>query len=392
MYMDGEKLRRLGTRSRSRWGGCIVPEHQPVGNIRLFVMYAGDELTKWQELRGQRVVHRLHGRGTIIDIMPSEQGKPILKVRYEADTGDNYYQLNRFCDEAWFTYVSLPVGHPGIDRVKAALPAGELEQIEAEIRRAQEMEAAAQLAARKAKASAEILRQKGLLLREETLAAIEFANLKGKYGCTQHKDQSPASPLFLILKQIDSGESLDEEQKDWLKKHRFFLALACYFEKGVERVGDPWAAVNACSNYRKAGQPERGLEVTCAFAVGPSSAGSAMSAILTTRGGAFRDVGDLAQAEQCGLGAIRLEKDNSRQHADYRPYNLLGAICFQRGDGEKGLKYFDKAHELGAPPFEIERLKQESVERAASPEERRAVAEKLLERDPVQYKWAEKYL
>ena len=45
-------------------------------------------------------------------------------------------------------------------------------------------------------------------------------------------------------------------------------------------------------------------------------------ALLTTRGGALRDLDDLVDAEKCALQAIEYW---SKSH---NPYTLLGAICY----------------------------------------------------------------
>ena len=43
------------------------------------------------------------------------------------------------------------------------------------------------------------------------------------------------------------------------------------------------------------------------------------------------------EAERCGQTAIKLAPK------DFYPYNLLGAVYFQRGDPEEGDKYFQVA-------------------------------------------------
>ena len=67
------------------------------------------------------------------------------------------------------------------------------------------------------------------------------------------------------------------------------------------------------------------------------------AALLTTRGGALRDIGELDKAEDCARQAIKLYQKS------YHPYTLLGAICFQTGRYSEGQLWFEEARKFGAP-------------------------------------------
>src|SRR4051794_3293962 len=54
----------------------------------------------------------------------------------------------------------------------------------------------------------------------------------------------------------------------------------------------------------------------------------------------------LADAETAAREAMDLDPQS------YYPYNLLGAIHYQRGLPEAGERYFDRARELGSSPHE----------------------------------------
>jgi Flp pilus assembly protein TadD len=83
-----------------------------------------------------------------------------------------------------------------------------------------------------------------------------------------------------------------------------------------------------------------------------------MSALLTTRGGAFRDLGDLDKAKNCAFSAIKL-RDKS-QH----PFNLLGAIFYQEGNPGDGNKYFNEAEKRGASRGTIDRQIRDAYDKA----------------------------
>jgi cytochrome c-type biogenesis protein CcmH/NrfG len=93
----------------------------------------------------------------------------------------------------------------------------------------------------------------------------------------------------------------------------------------------------------------------------------------------------LEDAEHCANSAIQVDPKN------YYPFNLLGAIYFERGNAVQGEVYFLKALELGAPQRSQEEQMKGALKNAGQAE-RQAVAQYLLKRDPVKYKWAHHYL
>ena len=103
------------------------------------------------------------------------------------------------------------------------------------------------------------------------------------------------------------------------------------------------------------------------------------------RGGAYRDLGQLADAETAAREAMDLDPQS------FYPYNLLGAIYYQRGLPEAGERYFDRARELGSSPHEEDEGIQSAIEKAGEAE-RVIVAEYLLRKDSTRYEWARYYL
>lgn len=377
--------------------------HPLFSNVRLFAVYAGDDIDRWRELVGRRVVHRHQGQGIVTGVVPSEENTLIVKIRFDQDDSDNNYWKRRFSD-TWFSDVSLPTNHAGIAQAAQVLTAMWTDQegeADSELRKAQqarEVAAAAELAAAKAKHLADLKRRQAeeaeqlrvqaeqLRLQEEA-DAIQFATLKAKYRATKHRDPQPRSFLFPILLQIDEGRLLDEEQVAWLEANGLYPPLITYFEELFRREHDPWHLVKISRYWRRSDQPRRALgmsdQLVNDFFDGADR--RLKSAILTTRGGTLRDLGKLDEAERAGSEAARYDPRS------YYPYNLLGAISYQRGNPEQGEAYFEEARHRGAP-VSTEEAEIKSALRRAGPEEARRSAEYLLQRDPDRYKWAQRYL
>jgi len=201
-----------------------------------------------------------------------------------------------------------------------------------------------------------------------------------------------AQPAVHILVKLESGDYLDNGDESWLWKNRlagliriFAARAALECENRFKSTGDRWEAAIASKFWRKAGQSARAIAVTNGLAEQTLTNSRLKSAILTTRGGAFRDEKNLGEAEACGQQAIQFE------HQSFHPYMLLGAVYYQKGEPQKGDDYFATARKLGAKPESQEREIKKAIGKAEV-EERRIVAQYLLQKDPVKYHWANRYL
>jgi len=146
-------------------------------------------------------------------------------------------------------------------------------------------------------------------------------------------------------------------------------------------TGDPWAAVNASSRWRKCSQPEASLRLTEeAMASAAASAAKVRSALATTRGGALRDLDRQAEAKALG------EQAHALTPHDYRPCTLLGAIHIELGDFVAGYEWFKKAEQLGAAKAIVDHDIRAMLARM-SDAERDRVRGFLLEQDPERFVW-----
>ncbi|MEG5000367.1 hypothetical protein [Microcoleus sp. B4-D4] len=221
----------------------------------------------------------------------------------------------------------------------------------------------------------------------------EFAALKVKYRIIDHN--FPFDPFYAIMVKLEREERLDPVlvvqliQQKLLSNHGMIVMAyhrleALFYDREYERTGDKWNLPNASSHWRKAGEPESALKVTENLDFDQIKENKLKSALLTTRGGAFRDIDKLDDAQKCALKAIEYQPQS------HHPYTLMGAICYERGQYSQGDDWFNKAIKRGAESEDIDsELKR--VVKNAKDEKRREVVEYLLTKNPQRYAWAKAY-
>jgi hypothetical protein len=230
----------------------------------------------------------------------------------------------------------------------------------------------------------------------DTLTPQEhFAALKSKYD-VDHQDKSPASQLYTILQKLDNEERVKLTGVTWLtEKHLFYpdskifttyhKIEANFHEQEYKRTGNKWYLPRASNHWRSAKKPERALTVTNNINIDQIRDKKLKSALLSPKGAAFRDIGELDKAEQCARQAIEYQPGN------HHPHTLMGAIYYERGDYSEGDDWFEDAIKRGASPRNID-AEIKRVIKHADKDKRREVVEYLLAKEPVQYKWAESML
>ncbi len=193
-----------------------------------------------------------------------------------------------------------------------------------------------------------------------------------------------------ILRSVTAGKQIKKDDLLWLgtvgveywtselrKAHHENLARTLSDE--WRRTGDVWKAINACGQWRKAGMPEDGLKVAQAALEGASSPKS-RSALLTTGGGALRDLRRLEAASEFGSNAHSLAPQ------DFRPCTLLGAVHIEMGDYLAGADWYEKAEARGASRNSINQELQ-SILDAAPAAERKRIENALKSHNSSRYNW-----
>lgn len=357
---------------------------------RLFGAYVRAKQRRWRELIGQRIIHEFLGEGEIIDLQHSPiLHQPCLYIKFAHEI--RHFKIPQFIDDPYV--LTLTLSQETVANIRQIVKQIRIRRTEREKREQERLEAIRiedelREAQQQQKEREEAQRQKeeAEQRERESEANQDFERLKSKYLAEGYKDSSPSNLLYIILLQIEDKDFIDETQIAWLKEHELFGTLAHYYQNIYRRCRDPWLLVQASSCWRDAGQSERVITLTNFLLeqVDPLDA-RLRSAIFTTRGGAFRDLGNWGSAEECANQAIQFNEST------FQPYNLLGAIYFERGMPEKGEEAFRKAMELGAQP-NIQEKQMKAALKSAGQLERKIVAEYLLRKDPKRYSWANYYL
>ncbi len=253
------------------------------------------------------------------------------------------------------------------------------------------------------------LKQKG---REDiiTLNAQlkRFAFLKSKYDVSDYRDNSPYNRLYAILQQLEKGKRLEATDVVWLTEQSLFRSdnrqteqslfrsdnrifttyhqiEATFYEREYKRTGNKWNLPSASSHWRSAQKPEHALTLTDNLDFDKIKENKLKSALLTTRGGAFRDMGELGKAEQCARQAMKYQPNS------HHPYTLMGAICYDRSDFSEGDNWFKEAIKRGASPRDVD-AEIKRVFKNADNNKRLEILAYLQKTNHRLYKWAKSML
>ncbi|BAQ66613.1 M48 family metallopeptidase [Geminocystis sp. NIES-3709] len=224
-----------------------------------------------------------------------------------------------------------------------------------------------------------------------------FTKLKTQYEIQSFTDNSPESQLYFILQKLAQNQRLDAVDIAYLQDKNLFYSdskiyicfntiEAEFYEADYQKTGNKWNLPNISSHWRKADEPKKALNATENINFDKIKENKLKSAILTTRGGAFRDLNQLDDAEKCARKAIEYQPNS------HHPYTLMGAICFDRYDRYEGERWFREAEKRGASHESINAEIKKSLERMKNKEKRIQIAKDLLKKDAKLYGWANKYL
>jgi hypothetical protein len=192
-----------------------------------------------------------------------------------------------------------------------------------------------------------------------------------------------------ILERVEAGSRVEDADLLWLVtndyrtyelKRAIHEIEAKYFRELFEKTNDPWAAVNASSNFRKAESPSEALSLLDRIEISSQSNDHLKSALCTTKGGALRDQKKYEEALDLGMQAHNFDSSS------FHPCTLIGAIYFETGDFELGEKWFAMAVQRGATLDAID-SEVRAILRRLDDVRRSTLADHLLKADPVRYAW-----
>lgn len=227
----------------------------------------------------------------------------------------------------------------------------------------------------------------------EYIALMQTQALYRKYGVSLPDKPLPPR-LTNVLQQIDGGNRLPKEELAWLStearqhftkqlREAYHRLEAEFHADQYRKTKDPWNAINASGHYRKCKRAETALELLDSIAPERLKHPKLRSALLTTRGGVMRDMGQRSEAIQMGETAHRL------MPKDYRPCTLLGAVHMELCNFESGRKWYEEARKRGAPEQSID-SELRSIYQQMDSAGREAMKCFLLAEDPHRYRWLSK--
>lgn len=241
----------------------------------------------------------------------------------------------------------------------------------------------------------ETQREAERVLREaspEFIAKRKNRGLLRKYEIVEYVEPPDFIRLLQILNALETGSRLNTKDVVWL--HAMTQERGCRFHRVLhahhrreadayisefQRDADPWQAINASAHLRKCEASWEAIDLLKAVPETRLKHPKVKSAMLTTYGGASRDVGRFDDAGLLG------EKAHALLPEDFRPCTLLGAVHIQQGHYELGHEWYRKAEARGAKRDSIE-SEIRALLRSMPAEEQSAAKQELRRIDPNRYR------
>lgn len=227
------------------------------------------------------------------------------------------------------------------------------------------------------------------------IAKAKQFKLREKYGLSYFIEKTDFARLIDILRRVDNGVRLSEEEVVWLSTERdefytgyfteelkegFHENEANFYRTEFEKSKDPWCAVNASSNYRKCKQSGTAESILCTIEIPGLKDRKLKSALCTTYGGVKRDLKKPDEALNLGKKAHEFTPQN------YRPCTLIGAVYMETGHYDLGQSWYKKAVERGYSENSVDD-ELRGIFMRAEKSKQEALRVHLLSIDPKRYSW-----
>lgn len=229
----------------------------------------------------------------------------------------------------------------------------------------------------------------------KNIAKAKQRRLKDKYGICVYIEDGDFAKLMDILRIVDNGIRLSEDQFLWLsteselyfteelkKAHHFNEAK--FFEKQYIENKDPWSAVNASSHFRKCGRPKDIEPILRTIDVFKLKDVKLKSALCTTHGGVKRDLEKWDESIKLAEQAYQFTPKK------FQPCTLLGAVNIEIGNYDLGYSWYKKAVERGFKEHDVDR-ELIGIYKRAEKSKKEEMRTYLLNLDPDRYSWANKH-
>lgn len=315
-----------------------------------------------------------------------QQGRPLSGLAHEYLRQQRLLALHRFAR-----------GEIDYDEFREAAAAERADR-----EQAAEIERQAKQAAMLAQAAEEKAREEEWFARHEAarrardsdpkyLARLQNRALRERYGIEDFIEEKCFRRLMDILRRIDAGNRLADDDILWLKtdgkdydsedlQAAIHAREADFYAAEYERTTDPWSAVNASGHYRKCRQAKKAHDLLVSIPRERQKVPKLRSAIATTHGGVMRDMKRWDEALKLG------EEAHGLTPRDFRPCTLLGAVNFELGNYDAGRDWYAEAAERGASERSID-YDLRGILLRADPSRREEIKAYLLRADPARYQW-----
>lgn len=221
---------------------------------------------------------------------------------------------------------------------------------------------------------------------------IVLSWLKKKYD-VKYQTSSTDTRLLTILKNLDTSIQLKDDEVVWLEGEKLFRRSskiyichhkieAHFCESEFKRLKNYWKLASASAHWRKAEKPLNAINLIRDINIDKIKPAKLRAALLTTLGGALRDVENLDQAEKSALKAISNYPDS------HNPYTLMGALCYDTERYEEGSKWFEEAIKRGAQPKDED----SEIKKILRKDHNHNLVEYLLKKDPFRFSWVKEFV
>ncbi len=349
-----------------------------------FAEFASADPLLWSRIERATLHHSDFGVGIIENVEQREKYIPLIRIKFDGGNGTGIYNSESFRNGKFTICISEWLFKYAIEwhLEKCLKKAKETERIHAEKIEVQRVETErlqilAEEQAQRAKIDA---------LQKEELQRI--SKLAARHSVPLHLcwDGEYATPIALILEKLESKQFPSLAEMSLLEENKLFKLIARINFIQYKINGNIWLLVKACSFLRIEKMPEMAIKIsTNASNLNKIKDKRALSALWTSRGGAFRDISELDSARESAETAIQFSPGS------YHPYNLMGAICYQQGLPADGDKYFSEAIRLGSISRNQDKEIRTSFEKATL-EAKKVVAQHLIAKDASRYSWVKEHI
>jgi len=231
-------------------------------------------------------------------------------------------------------------------------------------------------------------------IQKRKAAKTKQFKLRERYGLSDFIEKSYFPKLMNILRRVDNGVRLSEDETLWLSsegneyftqelRKRYHKIEAEFHAGEFRKFKDSWSAVNASSHYRKCNESKTADSMLNTIDLSIIKDLKLKSAICTTHGGVKRDLKRYDEA--LGLG----EQAHILTPPDFRPCTLLGAVNIEMGHYDLGQSWYGKAVKRGYSEKSVDD-ELRSIFMCAEKSKQEALRNHLLKMDPVRYSWTKK--